>query len=326
MNRRRAVFAIATALAAARAQAQAPVRRIGFLYFGSRESAMATGRHQSFLDGMRTFGYIAGRDFALEERFADGKRELLRAHAEELARRKVDAVVAGGSPAVSEMRRASATTPIVVAIMGGDPVRDGYAASLARPGGNVTGVYTSNAELLPMQIELLAKVAPAAKRIAALSNPANPVHPGLMEVVQAAARKAGAEAIAVKSSTPAQIDEAFEEMKRAGAGGLVVLGDTFFIQQSRQIAALALRNRLPLVSTTREYVDAGGLFSYGENANENFRLAAGYVDKILRGARAGDLAFSRSQRPHLVVNRKTFAALGLAVPQELAVRADAVIQ
>jgi putative tryptophan/tyrosine transport system substrate-binding protein len=302
------------------------MRRVGFLYFGSRESAVATRRHQSFLDGMRTHGYVAGRDFALEERFADGKRELLRVHAEELARMKPDAVVAGGSPAVSEMRRASATIPIVVAIMGGDPVRDGYAGSLARPGGNVTGVYTSNAELLSIQIELLAKVAPAVKRIAALFNPSNPVHPGLIEVVQAAARKAGAQVTVVKSSTPQQIDEAFEEMKRAGAGGLVVLGDTFFTQQSRQLAGLALRNRVPMVSTTREYVDAGGLFSYGEDARENFRLAAGYVDKILRGAKAGDLAFSRSQRPYLVVNRKTFSTLGLTVPQELAARADEVIQ
>jgi putative tryptophan/tyrosine transport system substrate-binding protein len=326
VNRRRALLAMAASFASASTRAQATMRRVGFLYFGSRESALATGRHPSFLGGMRTLGYVAGRDFALEERFADGKREVLRAQAEELARQKLDAVVVAGSPAVSEMRRASATLPIVVAIMGGDPVRDGYAATLARPGGNVTGVYTSNAELLAIQIELLAKVAPSVKLIAAISNPSNPVHPGLMGVVQAAARKAGAQVIVVKSSTPAQIDEAFEEMKRAGAGGLVVLGDTFFTQQSRQLASLALQNRLPMISTTREYVDAGGLFSYGEDARENFRLAAGYVDKILRGARPGDLAFSRSQRPYLVVNRKTFSILGLSVPQELAVRADEVIQ
>ena len=326
MNRRSALLAIAATFVAASTHAQPKPRRIGFLYFGSRESALATGRHPSLLSGMRTLGYVAGRDFALEERFADGKREVLRAQAEELARMKLDAVVVAGSPAVSEMRRASATMPIVVAIMGGDPVRDGYAASLARPGGNVTGVYTSNAELLSVQIELLAQVAPAVKRIAAISNPSNPVHPGLMGVVQAAAKKAGTQVTLVKSSTPAQIDEAFEEMKRAGAGALVVLGDTFFTQQARQLAALALENRLPMVSTTREYVDAGGLFSYGEDARDNFRLAAGYVDKILRGARAGDLAFSRSQRPYLVVNRKTFSTLGLTVPQELAVRADEVIQ
>lgn len=326
MNRRFALLAMAATFASAAAQAQPAVRRIAFLYFGSRESAVATGRHQSFLNGMRTLGYVVGRDFALEERFADGKRELLRLQAEELARMKLDVVVVAGSPAVSEMRRASATMPIVVAVMGGDPVRDGYAATLARPGGNVTGVYTSNAELLSIQVELLAKVAPAVKRIAAISNPANPAHPGLVDVVQAAAQKAGAQMILVKSSTPAQIDEAFDEMKRAGAGALVVLGDTFFAQQSHQFAALALQNRLPMVSTTREYVDAGGLFSYGEDARDNFRLAAGYVDKILRGARAGDLAFSRSQRPYLVVNRKTLSTLGLAVPQELAVRADEVIQ
>ena len=326
MNRRGALLAIGASFVSAAARAQPKARRIAFLYFGSRESAVATGRHASFLNGMRALGYFAGRDFALEERFADGKREVLRGQADELARMKLDAVVVAGSPAVSEMRRASATMPIVVAIMGGDPVRDGYAASLARPGGNVTGVYTSNAELLSVQIELLAQVAPTVKRIAAISNPSNPVHPGLMGVVQAAARKAGTQVILVKSSTPAQIDEAFEEMKRAGAGALVVLGDTFFTQQARQLAALALQNRLPMVSTTREYVDAGGLFSYGEDARDNFRLAAGYVDKILRGARAGDLAFSRSQRPYLVVNRKTFGALELTVPQELAVRADEVIQ
>ena len=320
-------FAGAAALVGTwRARAQPAPRRIGFLYFGSRESALATGRQQSFLDGMHALGHSVGKDYILEERYADGKRDFVRRHADELARLGLVAIVATGSPAINEARRASGAIPIVVTMMGGDPVRSGYAASLGRPGGNITGVYTSNAELLAMQMQLLAGIAPSIKRIAALSNPQNPIHPSLVEVMQAVGPKTGTQVIVVSAGTEPQIKEAFAEMARAGAQGLVILGDTFFTQQSRQLASLALKHRLPMISTTREQVDAGGLLSYGENARENFRLAAGYVDKILKGARPGDLAFVRSQRPYLVVNRKAFAALGLPVPPELAARADDVVQ
>ena len=328
MNRRRLLQFVGSAslVSAWRAEAQPAPRRIGFLYFGSRESAVATGRHRSFLEGMRGLGYSVGKDFVLEERYAEGNPELVRRQAEELARGKVAVIVATGSPAITEVRRVSNVIPIVVTMMGGDPVRSGYAESLARPGGNVTGVYTSNAELLAMQMQLLTTVAPNVKRVAALSNPVNPIHPSLVEVLQALGRKAGTQVIVASGGTAAQIEKAFSEISRAKADAVVILGDTFFTQQSGQLAALALKNRLPMISTTREQADAGGLLSYGENARENFRLAAAYVDKILRGARPGDLAFVRSQRPYLVLNRKTFEALGLAVPQELAARADDVVQ
>ena len=326
MKRRPFIVALG-ALAAGRGLAETPkLRRIGFLYNGSRESAVRTGRYDAFLAGMRASGRAAGKDFVLEERFSDGKVELLRRFAPELVEAKVDIIVAVGTPAVNEARHATSTIPIVATQLGADPVRSGIAKSLARPGGNVTGVYVSQVELTPKQLELLAAVVPKMTRVGVLTNPNNEAHPVLLQGVQAAAQKAGLQVTVGKAGTAEGIQAAFPALVRERADGILVLGDTFFVQQSKQIADLARAHRLPLISTTREYAEAGGLISYGEDSRENFRIAAEYVDRILKGAHPGDLPFRRSQRPRLVLNLRTFQALGLAVPHEIAARADEVVR
>ena len=326
MRRRNALLLLAAALAPGRLGAQPKQARIGLLYNASRESALRSGRYQAFLDGMHAGGYASGKDFVVEERFTQGQAGLLREFAAELVRAKVDVIVAVGTPSVHEAKRATSTIPIVVALVGGDPVRSGFAQSLARPGGNITGVYVSNVELLPKLLELLAAVAPKMTRVAVLTNPSNTAHPGLLQSVRTAAQKARLQVLPLEARTTAEIEAAFSTMVRERASGLVPFGDTFFVQQAPQLADLALAHRLPLVATTREYADAGGLIAYGEDSRENFRLAADYVVRVLKGVNPGELPFRRLQRPRLILNLRTFKALGLAVPQELAARADEVIR
>jgi putative ABC transport system substrate-binding protein len=313
------------ALAEIPAWAQQKSRRIGFLYYGSRESALQTGRYGAFLEGMRERGYAEGKDFVIEGRFADGKSERLPGQAAELARLKVDVIVATSNPAIDAAWRATNSIPIVATVMS-DPVGQGLASSLARPGGTVTGLYISSDELVPKHLELMAAVVPKMSRVAVLSNPSNPVHAGRMKIVQAIGQKSGMKVSAASASTPEDIERAFSAMVRDRAGALLVLGDTFFVQQTRQIADLALKHRLPSIFASHDFVDAGGLMSYGENPTDNFRAAAGYVDKILKGAKPGDLPFERSTRIHLTINRRTAKAIGLTIPQELLLRADRVIE
>lgn len=327
MKRRDLILSALGALAVAGStRAQAKLRRIGLLDFGSRESMVRAGRYDAFLGHLRTLGYLQDKDFEVLERFAEGKVEQLRADAAELVRLNVDVIVVVGSTSARAAQNATSRIPIVIARAGGDPVRSGFGKSLARPGGNVTGSYVSNIELLPKQLEMLTVVVPKMTRVAVLSNPNNPVHPSLLALIQASAKTSRVEVSRAEAGTVADIEARFGDIARERAGGLMILGDSFFVQQARQIAALALQHRLPMVSTTREYADAGGLIAYGEDPREDFRVAADYVDKIFKGAQAGELPFRRSQRPLLVLNARTFRALKLAVPQELGARADEVIR
>jgi ABC-type uncharacterized transport system substrate-binding protein len=326
-TRRRALLALTLVSLAGilPAPAQQKVRRIGFLYYGSRQSALQTGRYGAFLEGMREQGYAEGKDFVVEGRFADGKSERLRGQAAELAQLRVDVIVATSNPAIDAARRAANAIPIVAAISA-DPIGAGIAANLARPGGMVTGLYISSDELVPKHMELMMAVVPRMSRIAVLSNPSNPVHVGRVKTVQAIAQKSSMRVSAVSANTPGDIERAFSVMHRERADAVVVLGDTFFVQQIRQIADLALKHRLPSIFATHDFVVAGGLMSYGENTTDNFRVAAGYVGKILKGAKPGDLPFERSTRIELTINRKTAKAMGLTLPKELLLRADGVIE
>jgi len=327
VNRRGAILTV-LALGAAgvplSVAAQSP-RRIGFLYFGSRQSAMSTGRYGAFLEGMKALGYAQGRDFVIEERFADGGDELVRKQAAELVELKPHVIVATSNQAVEELQRATRSIPIVVTV-GGDPIARGFAASLAHPGGNVTGLYISNTELIAKQFELLRTMLPKLARFAVLSNPGNADHPSRVASLRGMAAKAKIQVITAEARTAPEIEHGFSAAARERAQALLVLGDSFFVQQARQIAELGIRHRLPIIAAVREFADGGALLTYGENVTENFRLAADYVDKILRGAKPGDLPFGRSQRLYLVLNRGTFKALGLAVPREIVMRADAVIE
>jgi putative tryptophan/tyrosine transport system substrate-binding protein len=301
------------------------VWRIGFFYFGSLQSSLDTGRYRSFLQGMRELGYIEGKNFVVEARFADGEGAALPGLAAELISGKVDVIVATGTPVTLALRKATRTVPIVSTVSS-DPAGDGSSASLARPGGNITGLSNFAPELSQKQVELLTACVPKLSRLAVLVNPSNAEHSGRLKLVESAARKVGMRVLAVHGGTPDEITSSFGAMARDRAEAVLILGDTFFLQQMRRIADLALKYRLPSVFLNPELVEAGGLMSYGPNFTDNFRRAASYVDKILKGAKPADLPIEQPTKFELVINLKTAKALGLTIPQSLLLRADQVIE
>jgi putative ABC transport system substrate-binding protein len=329
MNRRDLLVAFSlgalTGALPALAQQKGKIRRIGFFYLGSRQSALETGRYQLFLQAMRDLGYVEGKHFVIEARYADGKAERLPDLAAELVRSKVDVIVATGTPLYQALQKATKTIPIVITTSP-DPVRDGFAASLARPGGNFTGLSSNNAEAIPKHVELLMTAVPRLSRIAVLRNPDNVGSFPQLKSIQAAAQKTGLQVLPVDARTPDGIERGFSTMAKERAEAVIIPGDTFFLQQVRQIAELALKHRLPSTYVTREYAEAGGFMSYGQNITENFRRAATYVDKILKGAKPGELPIEQPTIFELVINRKTARAIGLTIPQELLLRADRVIE
>jgi len=329
ISRRKKVFALglSTLTATFRAYAQQPgkVWRIGFFYLGSRQSALDMGRYALFLQGMRELGYIEGKNFVMEARFADGKSELLPGLAADLIQSKVDVIVAAGTPVYVALKQATRTIPVVITVTA-DPVLDGFAASLARPGGNFTGMSAAVVDLPPKYIQMLQTAVPKLSRVAVLSNPANPGHPPQLEGVKTFAQSAGIRVLPMDGATPGDIERAFAAMARERAGAVVILPDTFFAQQLRQVAELALKHRLPSLYAAPEYAASGGFMSYGPDFTDNFRRAASYVDRILKGAKAGDLPIEQPTLFHMAINRKTAKTIGITVPPELLLRADKVIE
>ena len=307
------------------AQEQRKVRRIGFFYYGSRRSAMESGRYDAFLAGMSDLGYVEGKDFVLQARFAEARDEIVPGLASELVLSQTEVIVAAGTPVFFALKQATKTIPVVVTATA-DPIGDGFAVSLSRPGGNFTGLSTGNLDLYPKLIELLKISVPGLSRVAILWSTANPGHPARLAAMQAIAQPAGIRALPVEARSAGDIERGFATMAREHAQALVILNDTFFFQQYRQIAALALKHRMPSIYGGVEYADAGGLMGYGQNITDNFRAAATFVDKILKGANPGDLPFEQPMRLQLAINRKTAKAIGLAVPRELLLRADRVIE
>jgi putative ABC transport system substrate-binding protein len=310
-----------------RALAQQPpkVARVGFLYFGSRQSALDTGRYGAFVQGMRELGYVEGTSFVLEARFADGQTERLAALAAELVRLKVDVIVATSTPSYRALQHATTTIPVVITLSF-DRVGDGFAASLARPGGNMTGLAISAADLGPKLLELLKAAVPRLSRVAVLMQPGNPAHPHRVIRIMSAAQKGGLQVVLAEAGTTQEIEGEFAMMTKQHANAVIVLADGFFLTESRLIGAQALKHRLPSTSQLRELTEAGGLMSYGPNTVDNFRRAATYVDKILKGAKPGDLPFEQPSLYRLVINHKTAQTLGLTIPQALLRQADEVIQ
>lgn len=306
------------------AQQQGKVWRIGFLYFGSRRSALDSGRYAAFIDGMRDLGYVEGKHFVVEARYAEGSAARAPELAEALVGLNVDVIVATGDAVYGALQKATGTIPIV-ATVGLDAFR-GAGANLARPGGNITGTSPISAELSPKRIELLVTAMPKLSRLAVLMNPSTLNHPAQLRNVTEAAHKFGIEVRPVNAGTPEEIERGFALMARQRAPAVLVFTDTFYVQQARQIAELALKHRLPTMFGSEEYVDSGGLMSYGPDIRDNFRRAAVFVDKILKGAKPGDLPIEQPTRIYLVINRKTANALGFAIPQELLLRADKVIE
>ena len=307
------------------AQQQGKVWRIGFLSLRSRPASPDSDVFGAFRRGMRELGYVEGKNLVIEWRSADGKSERLPALAAELVQLKVDIIMAGGTPAISAAQKVTTTIPIVMGTVG-DPVGSGFVASLARPGGNITGVSSLTSELSPKQLEMLRSMVPKLSRVAVLVNPANSFHATVLENVQAAAHRTGVTILALEARTPQEIGNTFAVMSQKKTRAVIVVRDSLFNQQVREIAALAVKYRMPSIHGVREYVEAGGLMSYGQNPADNYQRAATYVDKILKGAKPGDLPVEQPTKFELFINRKTAKALGLTIPQSLLISADKVIE
>ena len=274
---------------------------------------------------MRELGYIEGQDFTIEWRFAEGRFELFPDLAAELVRSNVDVIVSGATEAVPALQRATSTIPIVMAIAT-DPVGRGFVASLAHPGGNITGLANSQDDNTSKRLQLLVMAAADATRVGFLVNPHSPGSLSLVKTAQAAAQQAGIDIVPVDPGSSDEVASAFVTLSNERVKAVLVQGDAFFFSQRRRIADLAIKSRLPTMFLQRDYVEAGGLMSYGENLSDFYLRAASYVDKIIKGAKPADLPVEQPTRFFLVINRKTAEAIGLTLPLQLLVVADEVIE
>ena len=311
---------------AARAQPAAKVPRIGYLSINL--AAAPPNQHEAFRQGLRDLGYVEGRDIVIEYRDAGGKVERLPALAAELVALKVDVIMAGSAPHALAAKQATRTIPIVF-ISAGDPVADGLVISLARPGGNVTGLSSLTPERIGKCLELLTQAVPGVSRAAVLWQPGAVgarTEKDTLKGAEVAARMLGVRLQLVEARVPADIDRAFSDMTKARTGALAVWTTAMFASERGRLVALAAKNRLPAVYTLSEFVDAGGLMAYGHSQADLNRRAATYVDKILKGAKPGDLPIEQPTKFELVINLKTAKALGLTIPPSLLQRADQVIE
>lgn len=279
----------------------------------------------AFFNGMRDLGYMEGKNILIERRFANGVFERLPHLVQELVDLKVDVIVAAPYPAALAARDGTSKVPIVM-LTGGDPVKAGLVASLARPGGTVTGVSNQAADVMPKMLELLREMVPAAERVAVLMNPENPMHEPFRRELETAARVLRTELIYVQAGAAAEFADAFREAARRGARGLIVPQDPVFFNHRDRAIALAAQHRLPMMAPFREFPTSGGLASYGRNLADGFRRMASYVDKILRGADPGVLPIEQPTTFEFVVNLKTAAALNIVIPSALLLRADEAIR
>ena len=329
MHRRRFLLtSVAGVLAAPLAEAQqaAKIARIGYL---SLDAATSGGNREAFLQGLRDVGYVEGRNVVIQYRDAKGKPERLPALAAELVALKVDVILAGGTPHALAAKQATGILPIVFAAA--EPVSSGLVTSLARPGGNVTGVSVfTQEELVGKRLELLKLAVPGVSRVAVLWQPGGygeeRAEKDMLKGAEVAARALGVRVQFVEARGPADLDRGFSEMTGARAGALTVVTSSMFFNERSRLVGLAAKNRLPAAYGGREFVAAGGLIGYGLNTSDLFRHAATYVDKILKGAKPGDLPVEQPTKFELVINLKTAKALGLTIPPSLLQRADQVIE
>jgi putative ABC transport system substrate-binding protein len=279
----------------------------------------------AFRTGMRDLGWVEGETFLIETRYADGNPIRFPEIAAELVRRRVDVILAGSSPGALAAKNAAGTIPVVM-VTTGDPVGDGLVASLARPGGNLTGMTALSQGLSAKRLELLKEAVPGVTRVAVLTNPASPNTGPFVKESAAVAQALRVQLQLVEAHDPSEFETAFATMASKHAAGLMVLADVTFITHRKRIVELAAMSRIPAVYGEREFVDAGGLMFYGASLADMYRRAAVYVDKILKGAKPADLPVEQPTKFELVINLKAAKALGLAMPQSLLLRADEVIQ
>jgi len=323
-DRRRAVLA-ATALGAlslARAFGQPVPKRVITIGVLANE---AWPPIDAFREGMRELGYVDGRNVRYAYRYAEGRNERFRAFAEELVAQKVDLILTWGTEPSLEAKRATKTIPIVMGAVG-DPLAPGIVANLARPGGNITGFSTLAAELEAKRLELLTEIVPKLQRVGVIGNPTNRYTPGALHGARQAAKRLKLVLIVRDVHDADSLDRALDAVGRERAQALLVLTDPFFVSQRRQLADFAIKARLPSAYTYREYADAGGLVAYTPSYKDLFHRAAGYADRILRGANPGDLPIEQASKFELIVNLRTAKAIGIKLPQSFLQRADEVIR
>ena len=306
---------------AARAQQPAKLPTIGFL--GTAAASAWAPWTAAFVQRLHELGWIEGRTVAIQYRWAEGRTDRFAEIAAEFVRIKVDVIVTGGNAAVAA-KRASSAVPIVFAIVD-DPVGSGLVTSLARPGGNVTGLSMQSTDLAGKRLALLREVVPGLRRLAIMANVDFPAAAQEMDEIQAAATKLGLDVATFELRRAEDIAPAFEALKGRGEA-LYVVGDALVITHRVRINTLALTARLPTIFLLREYVEAGGLMSYGPSFPDLFRRAGDYVDKILRGAKPGDIPVEQPTKFDLIINLTTAKALGLSIPESFLVRADEVIE
>ena len=305
------------------AQQRPKVARIGLLEPNSASSS-ANGR-EALIAGLRELGLVEGKNLVIEYRWADGDFARLPGLAAEMVRMKVDVIVAASGRAIRAAQSADTTIPIVI-VRAGDPVGSGFVASLSRPGRNITGLSNINVDLSSKYLELLRVAVPKLSRVTVLANPTNQNHPKLLKRIQVAGKTNNVKILSAQAGTLGELDTAFAAMKQERPGALIVLAEPFFLAQARRIAELAVQYRVPAMFWTREPVEAGGFMSYGSNDAEHYYRAATYVDKILKGAKPGDLPVEQPTKIELVINLRTAKAIGLTIPQALLFRADKVIE
>ena len=313
-------------LAISSADAQPPARtaRVGLLSAAGTE--LESDLRRTFRDALRERGWEEGKNLVLEQRFAGGQFERLPGMVGELRRLNVDVLVVAGVPAAQAARDGMGTTPIVMTNVS-DPIATGLVSSLARPGGNITGLSTFSAGLVAKRVQLLKEMVPAASRMAVLVNPANPGSMPQIKPAEEAAERLGVSLQTFRASRAEDIDRAFTEMKAQRPDALLVLGDPFFSSsaQRNRIIALAAREQIPANFTAGVFPLNGGLSSYGTDFTDLYRRAAVYVDKILRGAKPADLPIEQPTKFELIINLKTARAMSLTIPQSIRARADRVI-
>lgn len=309
------------ASAACGAQQSKKAYRVGFL----RGTSPRPRELEELRQGLRELGYVEGQNIVIEQRYANGALDRLRSLADELVRRKVDVIVVGGTLDAKAAQASTTAIPIVFSIAG-DPVGSGLVVSLARPGGNITGLSNLQGELGGKRLQLLKEAVPRVSRIAVLINPANPTNSVDLQGARAAAQTLSVQLQVIEVHSPNEFAGAFAAMARGGAGALLTLADPVFGTDPQRLARLAAENRLPAMFFEKVFVDAGGLMAFGPNIFDQFRRAAVYVDKILKGTKPGDIPVEQPTRFDLAINMQAAKTLGIAFPSSILIQATDVVQ
>jgi putative ABC transport system substrate-binding protein len=320
MRRRTIVLLVLLAAVGAQAQPAPKVHRIGVLL----HDGSPPGLLEAFRAGLHDLGYVEGKNLALEARDAGGKNDRLAQLADELVRRKVDLILALNTPSALAAKKATTTIPIVIARVS-DPVTSGLVSSLARPGGNVTGLSLNNSELSLKGLQILKEALPNVSRVAVLSNASNPAHAPQVTAMEKGSSRLGLELVGVLVRGADDLSAALQTVKKARVGALFVLDDTAITRQRDQVVKLAAAHGIPVVSRYKDFAEAGGLLAYGPNLPAVYRRAAHYADKLLKGGKPADLPLEEPAQFDLVVNLRTAKALGVAMPKSVLLVANHVI-